>query len=208
MKEVLQGLVELVAPRRCAGCDAELADLVAVFCRACASLLQPAESDEAVYEYGGPVADAIHRLKYAGRSDLAARLGQAMGAWARAHVSGVDLVLPVPLHWRRRRARGYDQAALLCVPVARALGLSADLRGLRRVKHTASQVDLGVQERFLNVSGAFEARPVVAGRSVLLVDDVRTTGATFASAQRALERGGAASVKKLALAARPCERGA
>jgi ComF family protein len=201
MRDLTAGFLTLLAPRRCPGCD-QPADDIAVFCTACTTLLEPVAGGGAVFEYGGPIADAIQRFKYNGRSELGALLGSLMADAAPRWAGRVDVVVPVPLHWRRRRARGYDQAALLARPMARALRVPAVLRGLRRVRNTPSQVDLPHAERQRNIAGAFApGRPLELGR-VLLVDDVRTTGATLGAATDALTQGGATEVHTFVLAAR------
>jgi ComF family protein len=160
------------------------------------------EDPGAVFEYGGPVADAIQRFKYDGRSELGAAFGMLMAGEACNWVGKVDAIVPVPLHWRRRRARGYDQAALLARPLAKSLGVPALLRGLRRVRNTPSQVELPHAERQRNVVGAFAPWRLHGVGRVLLVDDVRTTGATLRAASEALEAGGVSEVHTLVLAAR------
>ena len=125
-----------------------------------------------------------------------------MAGDASRWVGKVDAVVPVPLHWRRRRARGYDQAALLARPVSNALGVPALLRGLRRVRNTPSQVDLPHAQRQRNLVGAFAPWRLRGVGRVLLVDDVRTTGATLRSASEALNAGGVAEVHTFVLAAR------
>lgn len=201
MRDLLGGLLGLVAPRLCVGCD-EPTDGATVFCASCSALLEPIPTPGAVFEYGGPVADAIQRFKYKGRSELGAALGSVMAGDASRWVGKVDAVVPVPLHWRRRRARGYDQAALLARPVAKALGVPALLRGLRRVRNTPSQVDLPHAQRQRNLVGAFAPWRLRGVGRVLLVDDVRTTGATLRSASEALNAGGVAEVHTFVLAAR------
>jgi ComF family protein len=150
--------------------------------------------------FGGPLADAIHAFKYGGRPALA----RPLGAWLAARVAlpRGAMVVSVPLGRARRIARGYDQAALLADELARAAGHGVRrLRGaLRRVRETPPQVGSGRAERARNVAGAFVADPGVAGRDVLLVDDVVTTGATAAEAAGALRASGALSVIVIALA--------
>jgi ComF family protein len=165
-------------------------------------LIEPCTASYAAFVYGGPLADAIHRYKYRDRSDLAPVLGSLMAERAVRWRGRVDVVVPVPLHWRRRRSRGYDQAALLAVAVARSLRLPARLRALRRVRQTKSQVELPHEERRKNVAGAFEARGIAIGSRVLLVDDVRTTGATLEAASSVLREAGAREVHAFVLAAR------
>lgn len=201
MREILDGFVSLLAPLRCAACDEPVDEPVA-FCGACSASAQRATLPGAVFEYGGPVADAIQRFKYGGRSELAAALGSLMAADAIRWGGQVDAVVPVPLHWRRRRTRGYDQAALLAKPVAKALAVPPLLRALRRVRNTPSQVDLPFRERQRNMRRAFAPSRIRGARRVLLIDDVRTTGATIRAASEALKAGGAVEVHSLVLAAR------
>lgn len=199
MSSAFEGFLSLLAPKRCIGCDELCGD---VFCGACDSLLEPSSATSAVFHYGGPIADAIHRYKYEGRSELAAPLGALMAEHAAPWAGRVDAVVPVPLHWRRRRWRGYDQAALLAKPIAKSLTVPALIRGLRRIRHTPSQVDLPHHERRHNVEGAFAPRKLRGAEHVLLVDDVRTTGATLAAASQALREGGVRTVHTLVLATR------
>jgi len=205
MSLFLSLLGELVAPSRCAACDALVAPRV-LFCAACAVAAlragrQPA-GQHAVFEYGGAIATAIVRLKYAGRFDLAARFGPVMASVVAP--SRFDVVVPVPLHPSRLAERGFDQAALLAVPVARGLSLELASRAVVRTRATPRQASLDRAARTTNVDAAFRcARPgAVAGRRVLLVDDVRTTGATLAACASALLVSGAATVATLVLASR------
>ena len=197
-----RGVLDLLAPPRCAACDETLAPGTSGFCEHCESLLEPADPDRsaaAVYVYGGPIVEAIHRLKYGRRSDVARALGERLAAGADLLVADIDVVIPVPLHPRRLRARGFNQSALLARPLCRACDLRLDTRSLARVRDTPPQASVVAARRPANVAGAFRARGV-AGARVLLVDDVRTTGATFASAALALCEAGAVHVRTLALA--------
>ncbi len=202
MHAVLSGLVGLVAPDRCAACDRIHDVRHGAFCRPCDALVERCHGTGAVFEYGGPVADAIGRFKYEDRSELGRVLGARMAEEARVWAGRVEGVVPVPLHWRRRRARGYDQAALLAKPVARALEVPALLRCLRRTRNTPSQLDLSHTARLRNVRGAFRSRPLEGSPRLLLVDDVRTTGATLSAATNALRAAGAGDVQTLVLAVR------
>jgi ComF family protein len=156
--------------------------------------------------FAGPVRDALHQLKYASERRLAVPLGAAVARrWARVG-TGAAVVVPVPVHAERERRRGYDQAALIAAVVARELDLPF-ARALERGRATIAQFELGRDERAANVAGAFRPRasdpPAVgsiAGRWVLLVDDVVTTGATLAACGEALGRAGAAAVSAVAVA--------
>lgn len=207
---------EIVAPSRCVACDERVdARLAPLFCVACATTIEPAGGrSPAVFAYGGALADAIVRMKYRGRPELAARLGEAMAASplvARARGS-VDVVVPVPLTAARLAERGYNQSALIARPVARALGAPLAPRALERTREGPRQAISSREERRANVDGAFSCRERtrVANRRVLLVDDVRTTGATVAACTSALALAGAREVISFVLATRDheiCEAG-
>jgi ComF family protein len=153
-----------------------------------------------------PLARAIWRLKYERRADIAPRLGAFFRAALPYASRECDLVIPVPLHRDRLRWRGFNQACLLAIPVAHRLGLPLSTRALVRRRETAPQVSLPDGARHRNVRGAFVApAPArVAGRRILVVDDVYTTGATVTECARALRRAGARSVEVLTL----CRAGA
>lgn len=117
---------------------------------------------------------------------------------------GVEAVVPVPLHWRRRWARGYNQAAGLARELAATIGLRFEPGWLRRVKPAPQQAQPSRTARQENMKGAFLARPgaSLSGRVVLLVDDVMTTGSTASEAARTLKAAGAGKVVALVLARR------
>lgn len=200
-------LGELVAPSTCAACDAGVAPST-LFCVPCAASVERFEaaafSDAwlAAFEYGGALSTAIARLKYQGRADLGPRLGRAMLPRARLLAGSVDVVVPVPIHPHRLVERGYNQSALLAAPIARALSVAFAPRALERVHDTTRQASLDRRARLENVVGAFAAIARLQGARVLLVDDVRTTGATLASCAAALRDAGAREVRAFVLARR------
>ncbi len=151
--------------------------------------------------FDGPVRVALHRLKY--RRDLG--LGEALTPQLSVYASSLnwpaELVVPVPLSGKRVSERGYNQAALIARPLAMALGLKYDAHAVARVRDTRSQVGLARRERQENVRDAFMARNSrVRGRSILLVDDVATTGSTLSSCAAALCASGARDVFALTVA--------
>lgn len=154
--------------------------------------------------YEGTARDLVHRLKYGDRLDLARTMARMMSAAGRELLDEAELIVPVPLHGMRLWRRRFNQSALLAREIARMSGKSCDLRVLVRVKATRSQVGLTRHQRADNLQGAFrvpnEARGRIAGRHLLLIDDVTTTGATGNAATRMLLRGGAARVDLLTFA--------
>ena len=196
-----------LGPPRCAACDSPVARL-AVFCAPCASTVQPAEDagDGAIaaFVYGGAIADAITRFKYSARPDLARPLADLLwrAVAARAGLLRSCAVVAVPLHPARLAERGFNQSALLARPVSRRLGAPFLPLALARVRDTPRQASLGREDRLGNVHDAFVVRQPkrLRGRPVLLVDDVRTTGATLAACTQAALEVGAGPVTTVVLA--------
>jgi len=150
--------------------------------------------------YAGALREAVQRFKFGGKPALARPLAAlVLEQWA-SRLPSADAVLPVPLARARERERGFNQAGLLAERVARGLGCRVQTRWLARARDTRPQTDLDVAERRANVRGAFVASSAVAGRSLVLVDDVLTTGATAAECARVLRAAGARTVGVLTVA--------
>lgn len=154
--------------------------------------------------YVGLRRELILRMKQPSGECLAEWVGDV---WARnaeesLRALGADLVIPVPLHWRRRWSRGYNQSGTLARSVAGRLGLACQPRWLRRIRHTPLQTEQSPTARQANVRGVFHAqpRPELRNRTVMLVDDVLTTGSTASEAARALRAAGAGAVVVAVLA--------
>lgn len=194
-------LVDLAFPPRCPACG-DAPSVPSPFCALCDGAIDPApagpDGSRAGALFGGPIADAIHALKYGDRAEAAAPLGRWLAG--RVVVPPGARVAWVPLARGRRTARGYDQAMLLAGAFARAAGLRLLRGAIRRVRETPPQVGLDRAARARNVEGAFVASPAVAGLDLVLVDDVVTTGATAAAATRALRAAGARGVTVVAVA--------
>ena len=157
-----------------------------------------------VARYDGTARDLVHRLKYSDRLDLARALGAMMARSGSELAGSADVIVPVPLHRWRLWTRRFNQSMELARAISSAHGVRCDPGLLHRVKRTRPQVGLTRAQRGDNLQGAFrvpdDAKARLAGRGVLLVDDVLTTGATANACSRALLRGGAASVDVLTFA--------
>jgi ComF family protein len=146
----------------------------------------------------------VHALKFQDRTDLAPAMGRWMAHAGKALLDDADLLVPVPLHWRRGFSRRYNQSGALARAIGRQSGVPVATDALRRIRSTAHQIGLSRAERAANVQGAFqvpkENKAEVQGRRLVLVDDVLTSGATVDACARALLRAKAASVDVLVFA--------
>ena len=157
---------------------------------------------DAAYSFGfyeDTLRELIHLFKYRGVQTLASPLGHLL--WRALPLDqSFDVIVPMPLHWRKRWQRGFNQSELLARQIGRRTQLPVR-KFLRRIRFTSAQAGLTNAKRRKNVSGAFRAKKNAAtGQRVLLVDDVMTTGATAAAGARALKLAGAKHVTLLTLA--------
>jgi ComF family protein len=162
------------------------------------------ERARAAVRYDDTAKMLVHGLKYQDRTDLAPIMGRWMARAGRDILDGADVLVPVPLHWRRSFGRRFNQSGALAKVVEKLAGVPVAGRTLRRIKQTQQQVGLSKSERALNVQGAFaiphEQRPQIEGRHVVLVDDVLTSGATVDACARTLLRAKARQVDVLVFA--------
>lgn len=146
----------------------------------------------------------VHRFKYGDRLDLAPMMGRWMARAGRGLLDGADALIPVPLHWRRLWARRFNQSAALAGALSEMAGPPVLHGALQRVRATAQQVGLSKNERAENVQGAFKVAPArkaeLAGKRLVVVEDVLTSGATVEACTRALLRAGADHVDVLVFA--------
>ena len=158
--------------------------------------------------YDGSLRKLIHLFKYSGMKPLGKRLaGLLCRALPDEEVEGFDAVVPMPLYWRRRWRRGFNQSEILARLVAAQLGKTLGrtvpmLNAVKRIRATATQAGLTNSNRRKNVAGAFRVsrNARLAGKRILLIDDVMTTGSTAAACASVMKRAGASSVTLLTLA--------
>lgn len=210
--EALYGTAHLLFPRLCEGCGEALLRQEEVLCLACHTALPQtnfhhrADNEAALriagripFEHatafayfgaGGLLQHLLHRLKYQGRKGIGDYLGRQAG-WALQSapwLTTLNAIVPVPLHPRKQKLRGYNQSALIAEGMSAVLQLPVCENALSRTRHTESQTLKSREERVLNVRDAFiaDAALLPAAAHVLLVDDVLTTGATLEAASAAL----------------------
>ena len=230
MRSVLERLgtsaLDLLFPPRCVGCNVEgsflcascttdLPRLELPYCQRCAQPLRRGELCErceasplnidgirAPYLMEGVLRESIHRLKYRNLRALGPILGGFLSEYLMKLPDVADVLIPVPLHPRRLRARGYNQTALLAREVGKRQGLPVVEKALvRRWDSPPQAASSGYEERLRNVMGSFEAQGgSLEGRRLLLIDDVCTTGSTLSACAVALKSQGASSVWGLTLA--------
>lgn len=193
-------------PPRCPRCGGPLPTDDAR-CPICAAGLGPQALDRVIAAsvYEGAVRKAILALKFKGQRRAAIPLGEMLATAVRASGTHPEVIVPVPLHASRRRARGYNQAELLARRCAQLLGIPCRADVLVRTRATPPQVGLSLADRRRNIAGAFELADrspgaSLAGRRIALLDDVTTTGSTLDAAATALRAAGPAMILGLAIA--------
>ncbi|MCX7156844.1 MAG: ComF family protein [Rhodocyclales bacterium] len=167
-------------------------------CGACLKQAPHFDATQAVFRYEFPLDRLIQSLKYVHRLASADFLGRALAQIASP--LRPDLILPVPLAPARLAERGFNQALEIARPLARALGAPMEISRIHRRRDTAPQASLPWKERTKNIRHAFECEIDLTGKTVLLIDDVMTTGATLDELARTLKAHGAARVENLVLA--------
>ena len=174
----------------CFRCGKAVEDASVEYCFDCEHTTFPFQRNRSVFDYTGPVRKAMHDFKYAHRRENATFFAEAVCHYLGAWILGLnaDVIIPIPIHKRRKRHRGYNQAELLAQEVGKRLQIPVDESFLMRIENTKPQKELGRKERKINLENALKIhKNELQYYRVLLIDDIYTTGATL---------GGAASVLK------------
>lgn len=208
------GLLHLVYPEICAGCGSDLVRHKQLLCAGCIELLpltnfhlHAGNPVEKVFEGRLPliaatsllyfnkksiVQELLHQLKYKGKKDIGYYFGRKMGENLQgcSRFRNIEAIVPLPLHIKRRRKRGYNQAEVIGNGISDQLKIPVFAAAVYRTSQTETQTHKGRTERWQNMEGRFEVadRETLAGKHVLLIDDVITTGATLESCGRALQK--------------------
>ena len=224
LSKLTRSALDLIFPIHCTGCEREggilceqcangLKRVVPPFCRVCAApgvdgvcrwCLQNPRGFEFLhspYRFEGPIRDAIHALKYRSVKAAADSLGDLMAEHLQDNPVSADVLVPVPLHPRRLRSRGYNQSALLAKAIGKRLNLPVNEDLLIRAGDAQPQVEVkSREERLNNVAGNFLCAADAGSFTPLLVDDVATTASTLSECAHVLSKAGAARVYALTLA--------
>jgi ComF family protein len=195
----------LLSPKcKCCGCHYDSPIGEDHLCGSCITDPPPYSAARAALLFEGSSRELIHQFKYGKRVILRRPLGLLAVSYLDdfAMEFGADLILPVPLHVKRLRQRGFNQAILLGEIFAKRWGVPLSRNNLKRIRWTEPQVNLGATERAANVKGAFALanEKEIPGKRIFLVDDVYTTGSTAKECSRVLMKAGAAEVAVLTVA--------
>lgn len=200
-------ILNLIWPEKCLGCQVESGDIQQGFCAECRKELilwhNLGGSDWHIFQYQGPIQKALCDYKYQKKKSYGLKFAQLAYRFITAQpFPEFDLIMPVPLHWRKEFNRGFNQVTLMGLYLGKMCQKPLVVRNLIKKINTPSQTQLNEPERKKNVTGSFSVRRPhqVANQRILLLDDVYTTGATTAEATRALRQAGAKKVIILTIA--------
>jgi len=200
--------------RWCSTCQERAPRVVEPFCEKCGipirhvGLCSKCQSDPPAYRlmrswavFDSPVQNALHTIKYRRNVGLGDSIAIQMVDFVRSLQWKLDIMIPVPLGSKRLKERGYNQVGLVARPLAHELNLEYKPAALWKSRETRSQVGLTISQRHENVSNAYQANPsVVKRKSILLMDDVATTGSTISACTAALLSAGALEIYALTIA--------
>lgn len=196
----------------CEGCRTKVVYVIEPLCKKCGKPIRNEQKEycydcdshrhiftegRSLYVHKSPVPEAVYALKYQNRkiyaSFFARELAEHYGSYLMR--KRIDLILPIPLHKRKLRQRGFNQAELVAKELGRLTGITVDTGILKRIKDTGPQKSLNDKERMHNIKGAFSVQEKIGrGKNILLIDDIYTTGSTMDEAARVLFRAGAENV--------------
>lgn len=216
LSRIFHHILNCIYPPACALCDARVEEHGGV-CNSCVPRLQRLEGDanfvhlekkwfakaRSVFAYDGKIKDAIHNFKYNERFDILKFLCIELGAQMK-NFDEIDFVVPVPMHGKKLGHRGFSPVALIVKKIAKMENVPMLLTAIQRVKDVPPQVGLPREERIKNVKGVFvvseKCEAAIAGKNILIIDDVITTGSTVNECARALIKSRAKSVSILSIA--------
>ena len=204
MANWVENLLDLIFPPRCEVCKKSSKEILCGECFGQIKFMKPHLGIYSAAVYEGAVKAAIHRFKFMKRKKLANPLGivlvKYLSQLPMLDMKEMDMIVPVPLHAKRHRERGFNQVHLLAGVLSKYFGVPV-LPALERQKNTKAQFDLPREERFKNINGSFRVTQpeTVFQKRVLLLDDIYTTGATISECSRVLKKAGSRRVEVLTL---------
>ena len=208
MKKKILSFFNSIFHEKCMGCDSESRPEFYGFCEDCWRRIIFIENcgknnNWSFAKYEGPIKKAICDFKYLGKKSYGKNFGKLLCEFIKRNdFPDFDLIIPIPLHWKKEFSRGFNQSAIISVYLGKFLKKPVMLGNLVKIKNTVSQTQLSESERKENVKGSFKVKKqsLIKGKNILLVDDVKTTGATTEEAKRVLKKNGAKKVIILTVA--------
>ncbi|MCU6762692.1 DNA utilization protein GntX [uncultured Roseburia sp.] len=192
-----------IAGSYCMKCGKPLVSQEEEYCSDCIRRRHEFDAGRSLFSYQGEVRSSLYRFKYGNKRSYAFFYGseicKQLETWIRR--CGIDYLIPIPLYKKKKRKRGYNQAEVLARVLSRNLSVPVLSSGLVRVKNTSPQKELSAAERRKNLAGAFACfSESVRGKTILLTDDIYTTGATADAAAKVLKAAGARRVYMVSIA--------
>ncbi len=225
MKALLTEIFDFILPRICPSCNSKLLPEETAICSSCFSRIKIAEEDRITFEFrkkfegkniisgfasmfifekDKEIQHIIHSIKYSQRFLNGMFLGKIMSLFIEDKINAwkIDLLIPVPLHSVKKAERGFNQSYYISKGISRNFKIPIDEKSLKRKRYTQSQTTMNLIERQENIKDAFRVKhkKIIAGKNILLIDDVITTGATVAECGRMLLENGAKSVYAASIA--------
>lgn len=187
---------------RCFRCSRPLDKSEQEYCRNCRNKSYHYDRGIGIFTYGTVLQKSLIKLKYENRQEYGTFYGEFAASYAREQIFDwkIEVLMPIPLHWKRMEKRGYNQAEIIARAAGKKLNLPVDTTVLKRVINTKPQKELSEKERKENLKNAFEVRGKMKYKKILLIDDIYTTGSTINAAAGILKKAGAENIYFLTIA--------
>ena len=185
-----------ISEPRCMCCGKPLTDPVKEYCYDCSRQKHFFVDGRSLWVHKDAVENAVYAMKYQNRRIYGQTFGKELAEQFSSYLwkRKITRIVPVPLHLRRKRKRGFNQAEIIAKVLAENTGISMDAGAIKRTRATSPQKELGDKGRKRNIRGAFTAQKSVKGENIVLIDDIYTTGSTLDEAARVLKKAGAENV--------------
>lgn len=188
--------IPYIGEARCMCCGKPILNSAEEYCYDCGRHRHFFTDGRSLWIHKGEVEQAVYAMKYQNRRIYGETFGKEMAEHFASYLwkRKISLIVPIPLHPRRMRKRGFNQAEIIAKILSENTGIRMDPMVLSRVKATSPQKELGNKGRKLNIRGAFKEQKSVKGENIVLIDDIYTTGSTLDEAAKVLKRAGAENV--------------